>query len=382
MTNFEEAEKMLKEMKAAKKDKQESKLRSLYYTTRSLMGIPWWWIAFEIGSRGRGKSYGSVDTSLSYQDRYGIENVKCYYFRLSDLSCRKMLENKAEKAIDAKLVRKYKMQISVKGGTIYNHGKQCMRMYALVSAAKTGKGVAEYDPDFLNNRPIDKKTGKPVKRFIFMILDEFMIAEGEEKKTVGNPVSQFKMFLENILRDQEKLDYPAVRIFACANAVSECSDFLAQMAGFIPEKPGRYKLKRKGIIVDNIPNSEAYIAKRKRSITASVMDYENDANYTNEIKRDIESLKPKRQKLNRATCIIKFTKYPKDWFTVWDNNIIRRYNGQFVKNTIPMIRYLDDIYDEQRAKSVIERYDARAFKYADLISQATFAAHLKCIKAK
>ena len=47
-----------------------------------------------------------------------------------------------------------------------------------------------------------------------------------------------------------------------------------------------------------------------------------------------------------------------------------------------MIRYLDDVYDEERAKSVIERYDARAFRYADLISQATFGAKLKLIKAK
>lgn len=382
MTNTEQAEKLLKEMRARQDDKKEIKLRSLYYTMRSLMGIPWWWMAFEIGARGRGKSYGAMDTVLSFEDRYGQENVKCYYFRLSDLSCKKMMENKAEKAIDAKLVRKYKMQISCKGSTVYNHGKPCFRMYALVSAAKTGKGIAEYDPDFLTHPPINPKTGKPVKRFIFMILDEFMIAEGEEKRTVGNPVSQFKMFLENILRDQEKLDYPAVRIFACANAVSECSDFLAQMAGFIPEKHGRFKLKRRGIIVDNIPNTEAYLEKRKKSITASVMDYENDANYTNIIKRDLESLKPKRQKLNRATCIIKFSKYPRDWYTVWDNNIIRKYNGQFVKNTIPMIRYLDDIFDEQKAKSVIERYDARSFKYADLISQATFAAHLKTIKAK
>ena len=33
-------------------------------------------------------------------------------------------------------------------------------------------------------------------------------------------------------------------------------------------------------------------------------------------------------------------------------------------------------------KAVLERFDARAFKFADLISQATFAAKLKMIKAK
>jgi len=293
-----------------------------------------------------------------------------------------MLENKAAKAIDAKLMRKYGMQVSVKGNTVFNHGKPCMYFYALVSAAKKGKGVAEYDPDFLNKPPRDPKTGKKIRRYIFMILDEFMIAEGQEKKTVGNPVEQFKMYIENILRDQERMDYPAVRVFCCANAVSECSDFLAQMAGFIPEAPGRYKLKRRHMIVDNIPNTEEYIEKRKKSYGSDIMDYEDDANYTNVVKRDIESLKPKRQKLVKPTCIIKFSKYEKDWFTVWDGKIIRKYNGQIINNSIPMIRYLDDVYVEERAKSVIERYDARSFLYADLISQATFAAHLKQIKSK
>lgn len=378
----EAAKKEWKALQAEQKLKVEKKVKSLYYSTRSLMGIPWWWIAWIIGSRGRGKSFSAVDTVLSFQDRYGIENVKCYYFRLSDLSVKSMLENKAAKAIDAMLMRKYKMQVSVKGNTVFNHGKPCMYFYALVSAAKKGKGVAEYDPEFLGKRPVDPKTGKKKKRFIFIILDEFMIAEGLEKRNVGNPVEQFKIYMENILRDQERLDYPAVRVFACANAVSECSDFLAQIAGFIPERPGRFPLKRRHMIVENIPNSEAYIEKRKKSYGADLMDYEKDANYTNVIKRDLETLIPKKQQLNRPTCIIKFRKDEADWYTVWDGNIIRRWNGQKIKNTIPMMRHLEDVFDEDRAKSVIERYDARAFRYADLISQATFAAHLKVLKSK
>jgi hypothetical protein len=47
-----------------------------------------------------------------------------------------------------------------------------------VSAPKVGKGAALYDYNYLNNRPIDPKTGKPVKRFIWLILDEFQMAEG------------------------------------------------------------------------------------------------------------------------------------------------------------------------------------------------------------
>ena len=371
-----------KKAATAQKAKREKKMRGLYYTTRSLMGIPWWSFAWIIGARGQGKSFSGLDTVLSFQKRYGIENVKCYYFRMSDLSVKSMLENRAAKAIDALLVRKYKMQISVKGSTVYNHGKPCITFYALVSAAKKGKGVAEFDPDFLGKRPIDPKTGKPVKRFVFFILDEFMMAEGVERRSVGDPVAQFKIYFENIMRDQERLDYPAFRCFGFANAVAECSDFLAQIVGFIPEITGRFPLKRKHMIVENIPVSDKYIEKRKKSYGADLMDYDNDSNYTNEIKRDLETLIPKSRQLNRPTCIIKFKKDPAEWFTVWDGNIIRRWNGQNCSNTLPMIRYLDDVYDEERAKSVIERYDARAFRYADLISQATFGAKLKLIKAK
>ena len=367
---------MNEEIKFRKYQKQ----KSLYYTTQSLMGIDWWTWAWICGSRGRGKSYAVLDTLLSYKKRYGYDNVKCYYFRISDLSIKKMLENKARKAIDPLLIRKYDLDITTKANTIYDHNKQLIDFYALVSAAKQGKGIAEYDPEFLNNRPIDPKTGKPIKRFIFIVIDEFMMAEGVEKKSVGNPVDQFKIYIENILRDQERMDYPAVRIFGCANAVSECSDFLAQLAGFIPEQPGRYKLKRKHMIVDNVPNSQAYIDKRKKSYGADIMDYEEDSNYTNIIKRDLETLIPKSQRLVKPTAIIKFNKDPKHWFTLWDGNIIRKYNKQTCNNVIAMKRYLDTMFDQDLAKSVIERYDARAFMYADLISQATFAAELKQIK--
>ena len=372
--------KSIKKIESEEQEKKDLKLSKmgLYYTTQSLMGIDWatwYWLC---GSRGRGKSFAVVDTYLSYCKKYGQENCKCYYFRISDLSVKSMLANKGNKTIDALLVRKYKLCLTTKANRLYNNGKPLIDFYALVSAAKTGKGVAEYDPDFLNKRP------KGVKRFIFIIIDEFMMAEGVEKKSVGNPVAQFKIFVENILRDQSQLDYGAVKIFGCANAVSECSDFLAQLAGFIPEKPGRYKLKRKHMIIDNIPNSKAYLEKRKKSIGADIMDYEEDSNYTNVIKRDLETLMPKRYRLRKVSNLIKFSKDPQDWFCLYDGKIIKKYNKETVNKTktIAMKRYLDNIYDADLAKSVIERYDARAFFYADLISQATFAAQLKLIKNK
>lgn len=354
----------------------------LYYTLHSALGINWanwFWLC---GARGRGKTYAFWDTYLGYCKKYGQENCKCYYFRISDLSVKAQLANKATKAIEPKLVRKYDLELSTKGNVIYNRGKPLCNMYALVSAAKVGKGVAEYDDEFLGNRPINPKTGKPIKRFIFLMIDEFQMAEGIEKKSIGSPVEQFKMYYENILRDQEQLDYRAVMIFGCANAVSECSDFLAQLCGLIPEKPGRYFLKRKHMVIDNIVNSKAYIEKRKKSIGADIMDYDEDSNYTNVVKRDLETLMPKGRRLRKVSALIKFSKNPIDWFCEYDGKIIRRYKNECVARDLvrPMKRYLDENYNANYVNDIISRYDARAFMYADLISQAVFAAKLKEIK--
>lgn len=366
-----------------RREEQYAKKIGLYYTLRSAMGIDWAYWYWLIGARGRGKSYSVMDTYLGFVKRYGQDNCKMYYFRLSDLSVKTMLNNKAAKAIDAKLVRKYNLEITSKGQTIFNRGKPLIYMYALVSAAKAGKGIAEYDPDWLGDRP-KLENGERVKRFIFILIDEFQMAEGVEKKTVGSPVDQFKIYLENILRDQEQLDYKAVMIFGCANAVSECSDFLAQLAGFIPESPGRYKLKRKHMIVDNIINSKAYLDKRKKSIGADIIDYDDDSNYTNVVKRDVETLMKKGRRLNKITYLIKFSKDRSKWFSLYDGKIIRSYRGESVNRdkVIPMRRYLDSTYSAEMVNNIIERYDVRDFIYADLISQATFAAELKAVKPK
>lgn len=379
MTN----ERLVSTIKQSTYEKKLNSKLGLYYTTQSLLGIPgitWVWLC---GSRGRGKSFAVLETYLQFVKKYGQENCKCYYFRISDLSIKAMLANKGAKAIDAMLVRKYDLEITTRANTLYNKGKPLIYFYPLVSAAKAGKGVAEYDPDFLGKRPL-RKNGKRIKRFIFIIIDEFQMADGVERKSVGNPVDQFKIYIENILRDQEQLDYSAVKIFGCANAVSECSDFLAQLAGFIPERPGRFILRRKRMIVDNIPNSEAYLEKRKRSIGADIMNYEEDANYTNIVKRDLETLMPKGYRLRKVTHLLKFSKDPQDWFCLYDGKIIRRYRKETLAKglTIAMKRYLDEKYNMDVVKNVIERFDARDFMYSDLISQATFAAKLKEIKPK
>ena len=161
---------------------------------------------------------------------------------------------------------------------------------------------------------------------------------------------------------------------------------MGQLFNFIPT-PGDFgikKLTRKHAIVWNIPNSKAYIDKRKNSYTADIMDYEDDPNYTNVVKRDLATIKPKQVRLHRVTNIIKFSKLETDWYCVYDGKYIRKYRGETVNPNIMigMIRHLDNMFNQDIVKSVFERYDARAFMYADLISQASFSAKMKELKNK
>lgn len=335
--------------------------------------------------RGIGKSVISVETAIILKRKYGYENVKCFYFRLTDISIKAMLANKAAKAIDPLLIHKYNLEITCKGNVVYDHGKPLIEFYPLVSAGSKGKGVNLYDCTFFNNRPV-AKNGKPIKRFIVTIWDEFLMAEGIEKKSVGDPVSQYKVYMEAILRDAERLPYNAVYNYFLANSVSECAPVTGALFNYIPDPENHniVKLTRKHAVFWNVPVNQAYLDKRSKSYNADIMDYKYDPNYTNKIKRDLELIKPKKQRLRKITMVIKFGRYEPDWFCVWDGKYIRKYNHEcFNKNlAVSMTRHLGSIFDSELATSIIERYDYKGFMYADLMSQALFASKMKLIKAK
>lgn len=335
--------------------------------------------------RGIGKSVISVETAIILKRKYGYENVKCYYFRLTDQSIKAMLANKAEKAIDPYLINKYDLDITCKGNIVYDHGKTLIEFYPLVSAGSKGKGVNLYDCNFFSNRP-KGKNGKPIKRFVVTIWDEFLMAEGVEKKSVGDPVAQYKIYMEAILRDAERLPYNAVYNYFLANSVSECAPITGALFNYIP-KPDNHrivKLTRKHAIFWNVPVTRKYLEKRKKSYNSDIMDYDNDPNYTNVIEKDLQLIKKKSIRLIRLTNIIKFSTMRTDWFAVYDNLYIRRYRGEGFKRdkVIAMKRYLDEMFSQEVANNVIERYDNRNFMFADIMSMSMFQAKLKQIKTK
>jgi len=334
--------------------------------------------------RGIGKSVISVETAIILKRKYGYENVKCFYFRLTDISVKAMLANKASKAIDPYLIDKYDLEITCKNNVVYDHGKPLIEFYPLVSAGSKGKGVNLYDCNFFNKKD---ENGKRIKTFVVTIWDEFLMAEGIEKKSVGDPVSQYKIYKEAILRDAEVItEYDAVYNFLLANNVSECAYVTGALYNYIPDPKNyrRVKLTRKRAMFWNVPITEAYLEKRKKSYNANIMDYKNDPNYA-EVERDLSLVKPKKTRIHRVTALIKFDKIDKGkWFCLYDGKYIRRYSNECVNKNlvIPMKRYLDELYDIDLVNMVFERYDQRNFMYADIMSMALFQGQLKLIKAK
>ena len=363
-------------------------MKSEYLSSRPMMGYDKRYVHFIFaGARGRGKSVLALDAPIASCKKYGYENNKIFFFRLSDMSIKALLQNKASNLIDPILVDKYKMEITRKANVVFDHGKKLLEVYSLASAAKM-KGQALFDYNFLNNRPIDPKTGKPVKRFVWLILDEFQMAEGLENKSAAtrSTAALFKMYTEIITRDQQFLDYPAVRCIYLANTVSESSTFTSEMWGFYMP-PGDFRIKkcpRKNAVFFNVPNSEKYIEKRKASVMGSITDFENDSNYSNQIAMDMKVIKPKRTRLIKVTYLIKFSKRPEDWFCLYDNKYLRKYRGESIKKdkVIAMRRHIDEVFNSALITDVFDRYDVKDYMYADIISMACFRARMSELKAK
>lgn len=360
--------------------------KGVYLERHSFQGWHGIYHYYLLGARGRGKSVSTMDEVIWAKEKYGYENVKCYYFRVSDLSTKALVANNAKDSVDGVLRSRWSMDITKKSNVVYNHGKPLFEAYSLVSAAKTGKGIALYDASFLNQRPINPKTGKPIKRFIYIIVDEFILAEGIEKKSIGDPYSQWLTFRETILRDQEKLDYDAVKIFYCANSVGDASTWLGRHLNFLPEpgKFGKYKFPLKHAVIFYDQPSKKYLEKRKNSMMGSDIDCENDSNYTNIADCDRDSLKKKNVRISRVTMLIKFSTKPADWFCLYDNKYIRKYQGETVRKTLmlAMVRNIDEVFLPDVVKALWEAYELREFLYCDLTTQASFKSHMKLLKVK
>ena len=274
--------------------------------------------------------------------------------RLNEPAVQSMLMNNGAKMFEPDLVLKFGLQnIKVRGDTVFWNDEVLCRVYPL-STAYNLKGSALFDKNTFHGANI--------------IVDEFQL-EKHQKRTF-DVVYNFKMNIENICRSESE----HVRVFLIGNNTEECSDILT-VFNFIPLEWGVYKLKKRHCVIDYIPNTTAYNERRKKAIANDLDD--GTANFTNKVIRDTQLICKRRK--HRPSYIIKFTKNQSDWYTVWDGNIIAKYNGE-KKQAFAMRRYIDDLFDPEFQKHIFEANDARAFKFADMITQTRFYYDLSLIK--
>ena len=354
MTELELAKEVFSR-KSAKKKKRHNQSRWYTKEIKSLLGNDWAMFYGILGGRMTGKSY-ALAKFLCNQKRKKKDQVKNYWLRISDTSIKFMLANKAEKLIDPDLVREYHLELTTKGMNVYDHGEIFMQCMPLSSMGKL-KGVAFYDKDF--------------KGEINIALDEFQLEQGE-KRTSFDILYNFIGMVENIARTTKN----KIRIFLVGNTLEEASSILKAF-NFLPEGFGRFYLTRKRCIIDNIEPTEEYLKDRKGS-AADILGGGDMSNYTNELRKDLSMVS--KQRLYNPQYIIKFGKTKDNMFLVWENNIVTRYKGQPIKSTVAMKPYLDDLYHPERRQTVLDMFDAKAFKFDTLITLSYFQGELQKIR--
>lgn len=344
--------------KAFIKDRQNAaRRRELYqqkewYDIRALLGNAWAFFYILLGARERGKSYSVMKYVLNQWKRYGKPFT---WIRLTEASTKKMLSNNAAQLVDPDLYRRFKLDLKVKGNQVFDHGKFMCNVLAL-STAHNDKGVALFDNE--NDMGYN------------IVLDEFQL-EKSQKRTFDISYN-LVVSLENLVRSTKE----KVRIFMIGNSTQEAADILS-MFNFIPQEFGVYKLRSKRCVIDYMPNSDAYEKRRKGTVGDILAG--STSNYTNSIETDISLLHKGR--LKSPQYIIKFSKDKKDWFVVWDKNVIAKWNKE-QKPAVAMRRYLDSYFDPARRDMVFEMNDSRAYKFQNLITQKQFQYQLSLLKNK
>ena len=346
--------------------------KSEWYNLRPILGhFNYALFAIILGGREVGKSYSVTNF---FVDQWKNKGIPFTWLRLTENAARKLLQNNAEKLVDPDLRRKYDLDLITNGNNVYEVTKRSKpdkngktkilekklmaRVYAL-STFYNDKGSI-FDKDFL----VD-----PNMRYNVAV-DEFEREKGE--KNTFNILYSLVNQLENLLRSSKE----RVRIFFLGNTLEEASDILCAF-NFIPEKWGIFKLKSKRCVIHNIEPSEEYKARRKGTIADILMP--EASTFTNKINTDTALIN--KSPLITPSYVIKFTKNKSQWYTVWDNCIVAKYNGE-KKQVLAMRPYLDEMFSVDIQKNIITLFDTRSLQFRNLITFKQFQSDLEELKPR
>lgn len=331
------------------------------------------WALFYIllGGREAGKSYSVTDFFCRQYKNKGIPFV---WMRLTEKAASKLLQNNAEKLIDPDLRRKYQLDLVTSGNNVYEvtrrsqpdkngktkilEKKLMARVFAL-STFYNDKGSI-FDKDFLNDLTMRYN----------IAIDEFQ-REKNEKNTFDILYALTNQ-LENLVRSTKD----RTKIFFLGNTLEEASELLCAF-NFIPEEFGIYKLKKKRCVIEYIEPSESYLKRRKGTIADILMP--TASTFTNKIDTDTTVID--RSVLTKPVRVIKFSKEKEDWFTVWNSNIIAKYNGE-QKPAIAMRPYIDELFMTELRNTIMEQFDTRCFKFRNLITFKQFQKQLELLRPR
>ena len=353
-----------------------SKFKSPWYNLRPLLGHASWGCMFYIilASRMTGKGFCVQDYCLS-EWKKNPNNIM-YWIRLREEQAKQLLKNNAENLIEPILLRRYDLHLETSGQNVYDvkyeeittkQGKTKKKLVSKVLLGKVmgastfykTKGQTQFDAEFL------KGEGNKYN----VIVDEF-IAEAQE----SNFDRSYALInlLETLFRNTKE----KIKIFMLGNDVTDASDILTCF-NFIPEKWGIYKLKSKKAVIDYVKPSAEYEEMRRGSIADILMG----TNSTFSNKRDNDYSLIDKRPLIAPNYVIKFSKEPEHWYTVWNNNIVTAFNKE-KKHVVAMRPYLDELFSADAQKAIIQTFDTRCYHFRNLITFKKFQQDLQLLKPR
>lgn len=361
-----------KTVKRVMKNKQLPTNR--WYNGNSLLGNDWAIYYGIFGPGDTGKSYWAMKHLLTAKYR-NPKYVKLFWTRLTEKQCKKLLADNAKGLLDPDLYRKFGKDIRVSSETVY-YG------HTEVYTTKTGREISKFkrEGELLQVKPLSvffNNKGQALfdneyKGIIYIVLDEAVRDENGELNRF-NIVEAFTNQIENFCRDYKG----RIRIIFIGNNCGD-SDILAAF-NFIPRKPGRYKLKSRKCVIDLIPPSEKYLEDRKQS--AAYYLNPNSKRFDTGLTLVDDSLiaKISAVRASKPLYIIAFSKTKDRWYTIYENYIIKKYNGE-KKIVYGMMRYLDQLYNVDIVNNILELYNNRRLLFNNCSTYIMFTSELNKLK--
>lgn len=358
--------------------KGNTRYKECWYNLRPLLGNANWALFYVlIASRQTGKGFAVQDYCLS-QWKENPDNYMTW-IRLREEHAKELLKNQAQKLFEPMLVRRYGLNLRTSGTEVYHveeetyidkNGHEKKRITKKIKVAEVYGASTYYKTK--GQTLMDAEWFEDPKHFKNIVIDECIAEPGEPEFDRMNALVNL---LETMCRDKHE----RIKIFMLGNNVIDAnsSDIITSCFDFFPEEFGIYKLKNKRAVIHNVAPTAEYEQMRKGSIASLLMP--NNSTFTN--KREEDKALIDKRPLKRPQYVIKFDLEPSSWFTVWDNNIVKRYNKELVR-IVPMKPYLGEVYVQDAVGEVMLTFDMRVYHYRDLITFKLFQHYLKLLKPR